>query len=516
MLTSFQRNATSKKLLAAFFALNYVLHFMAQWPWLREGAWFWRAAHTLLVTFWFQQEGISLFHYQLPIFGPPWQVPFEFPLYQAACALMARILALDLLAASHLTSLLVFYLAAFLLYRVCRHFLPGRAAPMVIFFVFLWQPYNFNYSKEILIDYSALMLDLGALTLAIQWFARPQKIWPAVLSALLLVLGGMVKVTTLPVVLLPFFFLLLGSLQDLGFKITWLLHPRQLLAFVNNNRLYFAMLALLVLLPLAATALWTHHADVIKAASPYTAWLTSSEQKEWNFGTWQQKFDLSYWRDYFVQMQRYFFPGGVILFPLMAWLSLLRASPKTRQFILSALLGTLLTIFIFFGLYFHEYYYIAVSANISILIGYGLERFLHLLRRRKKVWLWMPAAVLMVAVVILPMYNAFLGFRAYIDHELADPHARYVSLGQAARDVTPVGDAVILIQRDWEPDLALAVERKAFQVNFRNSYLFNCDHLDGANYTTVVAWIDSPDVQKVLVCFTSYQQVQPGVYRVSR
>ncbi len=516
MLTGFQPTATSKKLLAVFFVLNYGLHIVAQWPWLRESAWFWRAAHTLLVTFWFQQEGISLFHYQLPIFGPPWQVPLEFPLYQAACALLSRISTLDLLTASHLTSLLVFYFAAFLLYRVGRHFLPGRAAPILIFIVFLWQPYNFNYSKEILIDYSALMLNLGALALAIKWFARPHKIWPAVFSALLLALGGMVKVTTLPVVFLPFLFLLLGSLQELGFQIAWFLHPRQLLAFITKNRLYFAMLLLLVLLPLAATALWTHHADVIKAASPYTAWLTSSQQKEWNFGTWQQKLDLRYWRDYFVQMQRYFFPGGVILLPIIGWLGLLRASPRTRQFILSALLGTLLTIFIFFGLYFHEYYYIAVSANISILIGYGLERLLHLLQGWKKAWLWLLTAALMIAVIILPMRNAFLGFRAYIDHELLNPHARYVALGQAARDVTPVGDAVILIQRDWEPDLALAVERKAFQVNFLNSYLFTCDRLDGANYTTLVAWIDSPDVQKVLACFSSYQQVQPGVYRVYR
>ena len=515
MLTAL-RPARSRAALAAFFAVNFGLHLVTQWPWMRESAWFWRAAQTLLVTFWFRQEGVDLLHYQLPIFGPPWQVPFEFPLYQAASALMARFFSLDLLTASHLTSLLIFYLAALLLYGVCRQFLPGRAAPLAIFVVFLWQPYNFNYAKEILMDYTALMFDLGALYLAARWFRRPGRAGRALLAAICLALGGMVKVTTLPVVLLPMLFLLLRSLSEMGFQSAWLARPRQLAAFIGSHRAYFALLGLLALLPVAASALWTQHADTIKAASPLTAWLTSSGLREWNFGNWAEKTSLPGWRAYFVQLQRYFFPGGTLLLPVIGWLGLLRAPAKTRVFIISALLGTFLTIFIFFGLYFHEYYYIAVSANISILIGYGIERALGWLQGRRKAWLWLAAAVLFAALVAGPMLHAFGDFRAYIDREHRTSEARYTALGAAARAVTPADAAVILIQRDWEPDLALAVERKAFQVNFHNSYLFHCGRLDGANYTTVVDTLGSKDLERVLACFEGYEQSYPGVYRVWR
>ena len=40
-----------------------------------------RLTQTALGAYWLQRDGFSLAH-PLPIFGPPWSVPLEFPLYQ--------------------------------------------------------------------------------------------------------------------------------------------------------------------------------------------------------------------------------------------------------------------------------------------------------------------------------------------------------------------------------------------------------------------------------------------------
>ena len=63
-----------------------------------------------------------------------------------------------------------------------------------------------------------------------------------------------------------------------------------------DGRRGVALLTALVLVPIAAASLWTRHADAMKkAASPTTAWLTSSNLEDWNFGTLAQRLDPGVW-----------------------------------------------------------------------------------------------------------------------------------------------------------------------------------------------------------------------------
>ena len=60
-------------------------------PGLFDQASWWRAIQTEMTSYWFQKEGIDLLNYQTPLYGPPWQIPFEFPLYQASATILAKI-----------------------------------------------------------------------------------------------------------------------------------------------------------------------------------------------------------------------------------------------------------------------------------------------------------------------------------------------------------------------------------------------------------------------------------------
>ena len=55
-------------------------------------------------------------------------------------------------------------------------------------------------------------------------------------------------------------------------------------------------LVAVVVVPLLAGALWTRHADAIKAASPVTEWLTGWNLRRWNFGWTRQRFDSEAWQ----------------------------------------------------------------------------------------------------------------------------------------------------------------------------------------------------------------------------
>ena len=68
-----------------------------------------RQSQTALTAYWLQQDGFQP-AYPLPIFGPPWSVPFEFPLYQWIVALLANATGLSLLSAARLVGIGFFLL----------------------------------------------------------------------------------------------------------------------------------------------------------------------------------------------------------------------------------------------------------------------------------------------------------------------------------------------------------------------------------------------------------------------
>ena len=127
----------------------------------------------------------------------------------------------------------------------------------------------------------------------------------------------------------------------------------------------------LVTLPIAAALLWTRHADVIKAASPTTEWLTSSALREWNFGTLAQRFDLGTW-DVILSRVALTILGAAGIVMLVA-AALATISSTQRRFWLTMWLGAILPPLVFTNLYFqHDYYLAAISPALAALVGFGV------------------------------------------------------------------------------------------------------------------------------------------------
>ena len=61
----------------------------------------------------------------------------------------------------------------------------------------------------------------------------------------------------------------------------------------NRSRM---ILAVPLLAGLASAAIWTRVADGVKASNPFSAFLTSTNLTEWNFGTVEQRLDPSRWQ----------------------------------------------------------------------------------------------------------------------------------------------------------------------------------------------------------------------------
>src|SRR4051812_43103734 len=153
----------------------------------------WRQTWTAYTALLFHEDGFDLLHSHLPIFGPPYEVPMEFPVVQAVGALvMDAGVAPDL--AMRLTHLALFLLSAALLYGLMKRVAsPVAALATLVFFLFV--PTNILWSHASLVEYGATAGALGFLWAGIAW--RDTKRRSLFVVALLAgTLGMLIKPTT--------------------------------------------------------------------------------------------------------------------------------------------------------------------------------------------------------------------------------------------------------------------------------------------------------------------------------
>ena len=93
----------------------------------------------------------SLLHPKLPIFGSPWEVPFEFPLFQYSAAILIKDFGLGADAANRLASLIWFTLCLIPLWCLARRLLGSLASSGVVIF-FLFNPFSLQWSRASLIE----------------------------------------------------------------------------------------------------------------------------------------------------------------------------------------------------------------------------------------------------------------------------------------------------------------------------------------------------------------------------
>src|ERR1700722_19604767 len=84
-----------------FYALYIAVRYANQAP--LDGAYSFRQTQTALSAFWMLKNGFS-FAYETPVAGPPWSIPFEFPIYQYIVALVSEIFGWSLDSAGRIVS----------------------------------------------------------------------------------------------------------------------------------------------------------------------------------------------------------------------------------------------------------------------------------------------------------------------------------------------------------------------------------------------------------------------------
>lgn len=455
-----------------------------------------RQTQTLLLAREIARDGFD-WRSQLPVFGPPFHVPFEFPIFQGLVALFSKLTGLDTDFSGQAVSLAFFQLAALCAAWLMRQWF-SAATGITTLVLFELLPFGVKWGHAPLIDFFSVALVLLAV-LFLDATGRTSARWvPAAAASICLsVLAGLVKPTTL-VALAPLY--LIPSLR----------YWRQ--DSTHDRAVRLGTVALAGVAALVAVAIWTSLADGVKSESPYTAWLTSMALSEWNYGTIPQRLDSTVWSTIFS-----YHWGAIIGFPLVYVLSCLvlfarsRGNPAAFVLPLVPIIGPLIFVNLF---WVHNYYSIAVYPPLTMTLGAAAVASAQVFRGFARS-LVLTCAVL---VILLSAWLTEMG-QGYL--WLMRSPATLPEPAQAISRVVPEDSVVLLVNCSWSSAVPYYADRRALMAGNPGPWPLDENYALQSNITHAaicgsVGDNEIAELNRLLPIGWSAQEVQDSVFELAR
>ena len=429
-----------------------------------------RQTQTALSAWMFIRDGYDLFDYQTPLFGAPWKIPMEFPLYQYTAALVAQLGLLDLDSSLRLVSLVYFYLSALALYELVALVFGSLPTARLSTILYAWMPFCIQSARLCLIDYASVFFALCYILLFYRFCRRDAS--PLVYCAALVLgsLAYLVKITTMAAFAAPVFgYFVYSYLFEIYLTPAGTLSAALQKRWHEQRAQTLAAFSLLIA-PIAIGYAWVHYSDAVKLASPLTERFTSSAFHTWNFGTLEQRLTPENWLRIVNRIRYWMSPKFALFLPILALVRLKYYPRDAQLLVIAACFGCAFPILVFFNLYvIHDYYLIAISPLIAILMGVGLQQILQFLQpaeRYSTKWILQAAAILVVAV-------AFFSAREYPLRTLAkDARSHWAyQVGKEVQRVSSPEEDIIIWQGSWNPALTYYSKRRSIIVGSTDSEL---------------------------------------------
>lgn len=436
-------------------------------------------------------RGGPLLRYETPVLGPPWSIPFEFPLYQWIVAAIVVVLGTPLVPTARLVSSAMFILALLAANRILKRLGAGIEQRRMFLVLVLISPIYVYWSRTVMIESTALALTLGFASLilgsdrttsdsssAISWgenavqgelagnraassqrstqrshsrkrevgfFAErkpnPKRLWVRAsytgLAGVVGVLAALVKPTTFAGAAI-----LLVTIK-LARRERWTEQLRTGLLIGGAG---------------LSAQLWAAYGDAQKMLNPIAPFTTSANLVAWNFGTFAQKLNPSLWLSY---LERTFAESIGGIFSVLAVLAFLLIGSRRKWHISTSTTSRLVGFFIgglaflgmpaiFTNLYFvHQYY---PYASVIYLLG-GMAYAVAPAEGER----WHRGSVGVASFVFASAGVASIGF---LPHVIGHDRGLGADLINAVQAHTQPGEVLLVRGLDWSSELAYGADRR--------------------------------------------------------
>lgn len=400
-----------------------------------------RQVQTALSVKYLAREGLSL-AYPLPLFGPPWSAPFEFPLYQGTAAAISRATGLGHEPAGRVAALLFLYLTVPAAWMAQEFLGVPRHRRWIFPALLVLSPAHLYYSRSFMIESSAVCAAGWFLLAFGRSLTRAGWVWPAATLALG-PLAALAKLTTGVVFLVPAALLTARCV----------LRPEVAPAAARGRAPTLLLAAMLAAATVVAGLLWTGYSDAVKADNPLAAAFRSGELRSFVFGPLAQRFQADFWLAILRHTQAAVLPAANLALVAVFGLLLARGSRVRVLLLLACFLSGPL---VFANLHaVHDYYFFASGVfavgALALACGEVLDLEGH------------PAAA-RTAVVAVAFGAQFLGYYSGYFPAQRMPASKPPALASLLRAVTASDDIVLVLGQDWNPALAYFSDRRAIMV----------------------------------------------------
>jgi len=421
----------------------------------------------------FHTGGIDLLHPKVPIFGPPYVLPSEFPLFQVIGAVLMDV-GIPADPAMRLAGLLTFVGASVALWLLVRD-VAGRSVAFVAVAVFAATPLALLWSRSSMIEYLAVAAGIAYCWAGLRWRDRRQTSWWAAALALGVV-AALVKPPTFVAWAIPL--ALVRTQGEKGGAIAWL-----------RSRLDPRLVALGVL-PIVAALAWLAYGDSVKSASDSMRFL-SSTGPGWNAYYYSSAAErlapllLARVGGYLGNLTVGHF--AVVLFAIGVVASL--RQPRASLWV-GFVLSIGVVVEIFWGAYWkHDYYWVAVSAQAAALTALGVV----VLWRRARGNVRRGAIAVAAAVAIAASLDDSAGYWSQMYLPRVDPDG-ILPRAVAVDAVTAPGDEIVIIGDGYDPSLSYYARRSSLMLTYETLSPALVAEIPAAAYHTLVSfdpWADA-------------------------
>jgi hypothetical protein len=371
--------------------------------------------------------------YETPVLGPPWSLPFEFPLYQWLVAGLVTLLGTPLEQTGRLVSVAFFLLSLVPANALLHRLRLAREYRLMVLSLALVSPFYIFWSRTFLMESTALCFGLSYLAFAVACRERP-GLKPALGVLVMGTLAALVKITT-------FATCFLGVVLILAYTaFHW-----------KTGRRLWAQ-GLLHAVPVVLALAWTHYADGVKAQNQFGQFLTAQALHEWNFGTLEQRLNPESWAAIGRRLGLMVGHLGMVAVSLVG---LFLAGRRWLEVGFCALLAFSGPV-IFLNLHVvHEYYPYANGIYVIAAVGIALAALMErggVYRR--------GAAYLLVALLAVSAFR----YVQYFYPKQSLNRLQEINVAQAARRVTQPAEVLLIVGCDWSPEIPYYGGRRALMI----------------------------------------------------
>jgi hypothetical protein len=385
--------------------------------------------------------------YETPVLGPPWAIPFEFPLFQWIVALLVKA-GLQMEMSGRLVSLGFFAGCLVLWHRGLGLWgCSSRMRTLTTAFIAMAPTYLF-WSRTFLIESTALFFTLLFLCGWSKWVQRGRwNDWAWMLAGG--VLAGLVKVTTLvgPMVVVGVWSLVL-------FYRRW--KDDRAVPLKGLGQLAGAFLVIL-----AVIQAWVSWTDGLKLQVPLAAdFLTSHALSRWNFGPLAQRWDGQFWDMVRRRMLRDAVGHPALVVLAAGGLFFVEKTVRIAAALASAMFLT--TLLVFSNLHFvHTYYQYAI--NLFVVFG-CVAVFAGLTEAEGRVRQAVGVVLLMALAVAMAQREAhWFAFQQNTGEGV-------LGLARVVREATPADGVLAVYGLDWSAELPFYAQRRAVMLRAGPEY----------------------------------------------